>query len=1072
MSNYLDVGKSVIISSPAGSGKTEKLARRYISLLKEGVDVERILAITFTDKASAEMKQRILRILKDEDKDLFKILLEKMPLMRVSTIHSFCSTLLRRFSFEAGITPNYKIEEPIDFRITWEDILYEILMDIGGEKGARGKRQGTMEGYKLILQSLAEKGFRGLEDLKNTVNYLYEKSPFSLETKISCFTFPASYLSIVEELKNWPGAEKAIEDYKSLFKDDERLIHAERYFLTTNKEPRRKLSSFLKDIVDFQGWAEKMFLYWQYKNIEKDIKRADRIREIFRRCHERFRDKKLQKGILDFNDLEYLTYKLLTEDPEWANILYAFDEKTDHILVDEFQDTNNFQWAIIDKLTEEWRSGMGAKREEGIKPTIFLVGDEKQSIYYFRGANVEVFHRAKEKLREWLGEEFYYEEVKENFRSLPAIIDFTNHLFAGIMTADENSPSWMTRYSSLMPVRHYTDSLGSVELILLEDSKEPVSDVRQREAEIIAKRIQSIMGNLQIFDRKTNEQRTCMYSDIAVLLRKRTHLKKYEEALRRYNIPFVVVKGIGFYQEPEVAILRALVYFLSNPKDDYSLYVLLRSPLFLVDEEVVLSTLNNVSKDAPPDIFSRLKLKSQIPPVSLPARQMAGGREAGWANPRSTIHKAIAILEECLSELPLIPLSELIEKTLVRTRAWGYFYESQRRANIKKFIRIIEDLEANGKSLLKIRDFLERTSEEEKEPKANVNAEVMNAVKIMTIHESKGLEFPVVFLPGIDEPFPVKTSNNLVYESEGRWFFKHASQIALRKEDRDFLLHLRKEKEEQKRLFYVAVTRAEDALFLTGRWNDKDNNRPLSFLKQGLGLNREETGYKIKASIKGFSILSEYEVDALYKEMPKLKVKRIIPKPLEFIPIKIEVRPEWKPVTKIVDIRRRHGREWLTVGDVLHKIFEGISKGLFSEEEITEKGERLLSSKGVLKTEREKFLSIIKKDVSLLKQKRIWQDIILPRENSFTELPFILEVAHKGKDVIYTGRIDRVIIKDGIYNIYDYKTFPVNKQEIDYLLKEYSFQLDIYRKAVKRLFNAKSINSFIVFTHIGEVKEL
>ncbi len=825
MSTYLDVNRSVIISSPAGSGKTEKLARRYIALLKNGVEVERILAITFTDKAAAEMKQRILRILKDEDSGLFKKLLEKVSLMRVSTIHSFCGTLLRRFSFEAGIEPNYRIEEALDCRITWEEILYEILMDTG-----RGK-----EGHELILQTIAEKGFRGLEELKNTINYLYEKSPFSLEAGIPKKSYELEPL--IKELREWRGAD-AIEDYKRLFSEipseednnlTERIHLIEGYFLTENKEPRKKPPASLKGIVDFQDWAEKMYLYWRSRIIEEHSKRAERIKDIFKKCYLRYRDKKCSRGILDFSDLEYLAYRLLTENPEWANILYAFDERTDHILVDEFQDTNNFQWSIIDKLTEEWRSGMGAKREEGIKPTIFLVGDEKQSIYFFRGANVELFRRAKEKLTEWLREEFYYEEVKENFRSLPAIIDFTNHVFSRIMTATEQSPSWMTRYSPFNACRGDSVERGHVELILLEEkghSREPISEAKQREAQVIAKRIRSLVGSLQISDRKTNQQRPCRYMDMAILLRKRTHLKKYEEALREYGIPFVTVKGIGFYQEPEVAMLRAFIYFLSNPKDDYSLYILLKSPLFLIDEEVIIKAINAVRDGIShgDSLFSKLKAMEEA-------------------------KEAIALLEEWLGELPYTPIGELIEKALVKTKAWEYFYEAQRMANVKKFVRIMEDLEAKGKSLVKIRDFLERTFNKDEEPKANVNTEGMDAVRIMTIHASKGLEFPIVFIPALEEPFTLRTGNSLIYESTKsqddslpRLFFKYEPDGALRKTDDDFLLHLKKEIEEQKRLFYVAVTRAEDALFLTGRWTDKDDNNFLSFLKHGLGLRRMEDG--------------------------------------------------------------------------------------------------------------------------------------------------------------------------------------------------------------------------------------
>lgn len=1057
MSKYLDTEKSVIISSPAGSGKTEKLARRYIALLKKGVEVERILAITFTDKASAEMKQRILRILKDEDREMFRKLLEKISLMRVSTIHSFCGTLLRRFSFEVGIEPNYRIEEALDCRITWEEILYEILME-AGEKVQRN------EWYKLILQTISEKGFRGLEELKDIINYLYEKSPFSLEAEISHLSPPTSYLSIIEELRDWPGAENAIKDYKGLFDDDKRIHLIERYFLTENKEPRKKAPQALKEIVDFQGWSERMYLYWRNKNVEEHSQRAQRIKNIFKRCYLRYKDKKGLRGILDFSDLEYLAYRLLTESPEWANILYAFDERTDHILVDEFQDINNFQWSIIDKLTEEWRSGMGPKREEGIKPTIFLVGDEKQSIYFFRGANVELFGRAREKLREWLGEEFYYEEAKENFRSLPAIIDFTNHLFSRIMTATGQSPSWMTRYSPFNACREAPVDKGRVEVILLDEGGCPVSVARQREAEVIAKRIRSLVGSLQVFDRKTNQQRHCRYMDMAILLRKRTHLKKYEEALRGHGIPFVTVKGIGFYQEPEVAMLRAFIYFLSNPKDDYSLYVLLKGPLFLIDEAIIIKAINTDGNS----LFSRLKA-------------IDGAKEA------------VMLLEEWLRELPYTPIGELIEKALVRTKAWRYFYEAQRMANVKKFIRIIEDLEAKGKSLIKIRDFLERTFNKDEEPKANVNTEGMDAVRIMTIHASKGLEFPIVFIPALEEPFTLRTGDSLIYESAGRLFFKYEPEGAIRKTDNDFLLHLKKEIEEQKRLFYVAVTRAEDALFLVGHWNNRDDNNFLSFLKQGLGLKEDEAGYKMDAAIDGLSILSGEEVRVLYENTPKPRAKEELRvKSLEFreTPNFKFQTPQWRVVTEVVDIRRKHGRDWVTLGDVFHRIFEEISKGIIDEADIRLKTERLLTLKGIFKDQRERLLSIIEKDIALLKQRGIWQEIILPKEDSYSELPFILEVKHKSLTpnselksarggelrtpnlIIYTGRIDRVIIKDGLYNIYDYKTFPVSEGEMDYLLREYSFQLGIYRRAIKRLFKAKKVRSFIVFTHIGEVKEV
>ncbi len=1043
--NYLDISKSVIISSPAGSGKTEKLARRYIALLKAGVEVERILAITFTDRAAAEMKQRILRILRQEDEKLFVKLIENMSLMRVSTIHSFCGTLLRRFSFETALDPNYTIEDAIDARIMWDKILYEILMETGKERA----------GHDLLHQTLSEKGFRGLEYLKTTINYLFEKNPFSLEAEIPASSSSSAKI-LAEELRKWPGADSAIENYKDIFRDDgfSRLITAEKHFLTKSNMPRKKQTYSAKGILDYQGWTLKMFLYWNEKNRDEFRKRAERLKAIFNECFEKYTDKKALKGVLDFSDLEYFAYRLLTEDPEWSNVLYAFDEKTDHILVDEFQDTNNFQWAIIDRLTEEWRSGLGAKREEGVKPTVFLVGDEKQSIYLFRGANVEIFHSAKEKLADWLRDEFHYEEVRENFRSLPAIIDFTNRIFKYVMSSDKNSPSWMTGYSPFEARRADSADTGMVELTLIDDDDMSAAEVRRKEADLIAKRIRSLVDSFQINDRAEHcqsgtmsEKRPCRYMDIALLLRKRTHLKKYEEAFRQHNIPFIAVKGIGFYQEPEVAVLRALVYFLSNPKDDYSLYILLKSPFFSIGEGKIVEVISSEGDS----LFSKIKTSGQV-------------------------DKASTLLEEWILQVMHTPVSELIEEALVKTGAWKYFHEAQRRANVKKFIRLVEDLEAQGKSVIKIRDFLGRTDTRAEEPKANVNTEGMDAVRIMTIHGSKGLEFPIVFVPGLDESAASKSDDSLIYEKEGRFFYKYMPGPAIRKLDEDFLFKKQKEEEEQKRLFYVAVTRAEEALFLTGQWSEKEREF-LGFLKQGLGLNKAEgrrqkaeggQKWEIEGKLDGFSILSEQDVNALYKKRPELKVLKMPPVPAPFVPLKIKKAPLWKTVTESVDIKRKHGKNWTIPGDVIHRLFDNISKGIISENEIQDKAVKMLLSRGVTNNQQKEFIKTIENDIKLLKEKGLWQDLIMPRENSFSELPFVLE----HEEGVFTGRIDRVIKENGSYNVYDYKTFPVDENEIDYLLKGYSFQLGIYCNAVKELFKTDAVRSFIVFTHVGEVREV
>ncbi|UCH80958.1 MAG: PD-(D/E)XK nuclease family protein, partial [Nitrospiraceae bacterium] len=605
----------------------------------------------------------------------------------------------------------------------------------------------------------------------------------------------------------------------------------------------------------------------------------------------------------------------------------------------------------------------------------------------------------------------------------------------------ESSHSWMTRYSTFRANRD--EETGSVELIILDNNEDSTAQAKQREADILACRIKNMVNDFHITRRGDMQKRPCRYEDMAILLRKRTHLRSYEEALRNHDIPFVAVKGIGFYQEPEVATLRALMYFLSNPEDDYSLYILLKSPLLRIDDNMVLEIINSGNGS----LFTKLQ-------------------DAG-ADGRDVLSKTSMQLKNWLSDLSGMPVAELIEHILTETRAWQYYYEPQRRANIKKLIRIVEDLEAQGKTIIKIRDYLERTLNRSDEPKANVNTEGMDAVKIMTIHASKGLEFPVVFVPGLEEPFSHVTGDNLIYEHDGRFFFKSEPESSIRKEDTDFLLHLAKEEEEQKRLFYVAVTRAEETLVLSGRWECRADSF-MGMLKNTLRIEPGGDRFHVIAQVPGLSISTEQDIRKLPLPSERRSAHSPIMKRIQVVPLTVKTQASWKGVTGSADIRRQHGKDWLMLGDIIHRILEGVSAGAVNDGNLHHKAGRMLASKGVTDKDMEKKLSMIQQQISVLREKGIWQDIIMPREGSFTELPFILRDAGD----TYSGRIDRVIRTGTRYHIYDYKTFPVKGTEISYYLKGYSFQLGVYKKAVMELFQTRDVKTYIIFTHSGDIREV
>jgi ATP-dependent helicase/nuclease subunit A len=940
MENYLDITRSVVISSPAGSGKTEKLARRYISLLLAGSEIEKILAITFTEKAAAEMKDRILIILEKEHPDLFRKIREKMPLMRISTIHAFCLKLLKRFSMELGLDPSLDVTDEFTASLLWSESVYEALME---EK----------DKPELFYEMMKNRGIRGWDILYRILNELHSKRP-----------------------------------------------HPE---------------LILREGHPVEGEEEK------------------RILELYSRCLKHYTGKKLERHLVDYDDLELLAYEALVKNPDWMNILYSFDEHTDHILVDEFQDTSSLQWKIIDKLTEEWRSGIGAKRESGKTPTVFLVGDEKQSIYLFRGANVSLFQEAKERLSEWLGEEYLFEEIRENYRSLPEITEFVNSLFKRLMQPTLYE-SWRTRYASFEATR---EGDGHVELILM-DSGETTKESREQEASALSKRIQSLVNNHEIFE--GDQKRPCMYGDMAILLRRRTHLSLLEDALRRYKIPFIVAKGIGFYDEPEVALLRELLSLLIDPMDDYSLFCLLRSPLFNIDYGTLFKLIDK--KDDRPLLEKLRDLTAKTQSArrpSLVARRLSGAYNliSGW-----------------IERARPIPLAILLEDILSETKGWQYFWEKQRQVNIKKFIRLIEQYESRGFSLLDIREKLIKARQGE-EAKANINTEGMNVVKIMTVHAAKGLEFPMVFLPSLDEDNTPKTKSIVVDEEDGRIFMAYEEDPNKRKKRESFLKRKEKEIEEEKRLFYVSVTRAQDFLCMLG-----------SHKKEGRVTGRLAYILDNLEYLPSLKVMNESELNNIYSASLSSLITRQTPSepfmsgPAYTEPLSYEPAFKWQDVTEEIDIRVKHGEDWVLLGKVFHKLFEEISKGLVEIDDIEKRSHILLRAEIYNEKELDKMGKIIKGDFEKLSASGYIKDIVLPMKGSYVELPFILQ----RDKTIYRGRIDRVILKDNVAHIYDYKTFPVKEKELPALKDKYSFQMVIYKEAVEKILRLRT-KSYLLFTH-------
>lgn len=959
---YLDTAKSFIISSPAGSGKTEKLARRYISLIAHGCDVERILAITFTEKASSEMKERILNILASENPEIYQAVKPKVPLMRISTIHAFCLRLLKRFSPELGLDTNMKVmDEPLANSLWHESVV---------------ETQKSADVWPLFCALMKQDGLKSWSGVPNHLDELYRQRPVS--------------------------------ELVPLRRDD------------------------------------------------PPSGREEGLLALYRQCLARYRAKKLQGRLIDFSDIELLAYEAISKNPHWQNILFCFDEHTDHILVDEFQDTSALQWRIIDKLTEEWRAGLGAKRDSGTVPTIFLVGDEKQSIYLFRGADVSVVKKARGRLSSFLGPGYEFHEIKDNYRSLPEIIAFTNRLFEKLMPPPGkagDAESWQISYAPFEARRKGT---GSVELLLLdpappEEKRLPVKEKRLIEARLLARCIKSLAGRHMIYAQQEGSktpgtgdknQKPCEYSDMAVLLRQGTHLAAFEEALRQEGIPFVVLKGSGFYDSPEVALLREFVSFIANPwGDDYSLFCLLRSPLFGLSYKGL----------------SGLRMKN------TPLIEALGEAK----NP--SMKGAARVLETLREMSAHVPPSRLIERLLVLTSGWKHFWEPQRHANIKKFIALVESLEAEGACPIAVRDKLIAERFNDKFSKANLSTEGMNAVKLMTVHAAKGLQFPMVFVPSLDEGVSSKTSAVVIEESPAGFAMRYEPDSGKRKGVGEFERNKMKELEEEKRLFYVAVTRAMDYLFLSGFAPEKENKKTrLAYLEEAFG----PLGGK-KTLDSPLRVISEQNIQRRYGEAVKAASGIELVEERHFLsdvyaePLEYEPPVYLRDVTEDILVKTRHGRDWVLIGRLMHQMLEEISGGLDPDK--AEKRAELLMTGLALEPERkERFLKTVLSDIEKLKKAGILRDVVLPAPDCFAEFPFV----HSRGATLYSGRIDRLIIKDNSAMLYDYKSFPVRSGEMEELVEKYRFQMELYKEAAERLFAPLACRAFLVFTHLPKVIEI
>ena len=784
----------LFLHAGAGSGKTRVLVERFVrSVCDDGVAVERLLAITFTEKAAAELKDRIRRrFLELGERERAR----EAERAWVSTIHGFCSRLLRANALAAGIDPDFRVlDEPAAARLAIDafDGALEDFVRTGAERldlAASYTPDKLERMVRTVYSRLRSQGQREprLPPAQPPVES-GERARLQAALRVAGASLDGvegkTVAAAVESIGRCSGALAAVPEGEI----GDAATFAE---LVVKRGNAKALQGAAFEELDeaMAAWVG----LCKAKKAYADQRLLAKLLELYARRYAAAKD---DCSALDFEDLELRARDLLRDDAALAADVRG---RFDAVMVDEFQDTNELQNELLELITDG---------------NLFTVGDELQSIYGFRNADVGVFRRHRDEA-EAAGRA---SRLATNFRAEPELLAVVNEAFGRVWPA----------YPPLEPGREReAGDAPRVDLLVVDSGKGHWGEAldegvfgewmsarkatvwRAAEARLLARRIAELAG----------PGRRYGWGDVALLLRAARDMDVYERALNDLGVPTYAVGGGGYWLQQQIADLRAYLAALANPRDERSLYMVLASPLV------------GASLDALTLVRMRAHVKGTWHDAwNVLEEAFLGGdgadalADALGERDRERIAAFAARFAAARAAAPRMSLETLIDRAVTES---GYdrtilaLPEGARRmANVRKLMRLARRYEAEGGRDL--RGFIDFVDEQEllaaREGEAPVEGEGLDAVRLMTIHAAKGLEFPVVCVADLGREAR-KEQGPLQVSADGRIGLQLESLGAARvtapeweriKEERD-----RAEEEEEKRIFYVAMTRAEEHLVVSG----------------------------------------------------------------------------------------------------------------------------------------------------------------------------------------------------------------------------------------------------------------
>ena len=818
---------NVALEASAGTGKTRVLVDRYVNLLKAGVDPANVLAMTFTRKAAAEMRERILLTLRSSAVEggipqaRWRDLRDRLGDIAISTIDAFCLSLLREFPLEADLDPSFTMADETEVPRLVDEALDRAL------RICRALARDD-ENVALAFAQLGERRARaGLAVLLNrrlvapdALRAFLAVGPVHLDVAQAC---RRASTALVGALESMPGGAATFIESGPLFepsfillaRDIRRLLDGQEltpaavqsaftrvrgHFLTQDGSPRRRLDYRKEDFASEADWKCHRDL------VTGHAARVDEVLEAYRRdlnvivsrgiwrmfqvALAEYRSTLDAHAVLDFPDVLLHTLDLLRQMDEFAQSRYRLESRYHHILVDEFQDTSRAQWELVSLLVQCWGEGIGLAHSGPLPPSIFIVGDRKQSIYGFRDADVSVLEEASRYLGRLRGDGDVRRAISRSFRAVPELLAFVNDVCADIEKVPDRGDAFRYDEGDRFPI--------AAELSGVEGSGGAVlgivtSETPEACAEATAAEVARLLATAEVRDRDTGVRRRARPADVAILFRTRESHREFEQALEAHGIPAYVYKGLGFFDADEIKDSLAALGYLAEPLSDLRAAAFLRSRFVRMSDEGLRRLAPRLAEALR---GSEPAAADSLDPYDARALHLARDAAGRW--------------QRLVDRVPPAELFDLV----VEESAYGLELRGPRlqqaRENVKKMRALVRRIQNRGYATLgRMAAHFDRLSAGEE---SNAVIDALDAVSLMTVHASKGLEFPIVFVVNLargtgNRRAPIRV---LPAGDNGRSASVSVGDYQSDVDDDGGA----KEREETKRLLYVALTRARDRLYL------------------------------------------------------------------------------------------------------------------------------------------------------------------------------------------------------------------------------------------------------------------